>query len=840
MNSRLFDQHELEKQYGADIEITDAVFEKLFNFFDKYNWYLDDRPIASGKDINPDVIGYIFEKYIDERAEMGAYYTQEDITGYIARNTILPYLLQQAKKQCAEAFDKENGTIWKLLKTYPEKYIYDDVQFGCDIEDSKLPPNIVLGVDATSDLSTKRKDWNTDASEEFALPTETWRETIARRQRFFLLKNKLKKGKITDIADLITHNLNIEKLILDTLQYHEGSDFISAFYSAITGRQQQKGKNVESQRGISILDPACGSGTFLLAAIGVLEPLYTVCINRMREFVEEDDIVSKKKKRKPVKYKFFCNVLDEMAIHNNEQYWIYRNIILSNLFGVDFMPEAVEVAKLRLFLKLAAAAEMDEDKPNMGLELLPDIDFNIRAGNSLIGFINMEDFTQQNAKVSQNLNMIKKEAASVGGSYSHFVNAQSGGVISDIGSKKFKESKTELQDKLKKLNELLDQYLGNFYDCSQEIGEQSNKKFISWKKSHKPFHWATEFYEIMEGDGFDVVIGNPPYLAIRKKDPYKILGYKTRKSNALHAAFMERSHALLNQSSTMGLIVPMSLTSTKRMEIVQEILESDHQVYYSNYSWRPGKLFEKVNLALSIFLCLPKQTDKRSVYSTRYIKWTSKSRDQIFTTLYYLFLNPKRIDYWIPKINDKIELSILSKWLKVDSNIGRFVGVSSDKIYYRGAGGLYWKVFTNFPPKFYKIGDPTALNSAEQHFLVADKNIVSSLIATLSSNIFWWYYTIVSDVYNLSRDNIYQFRIPEEALNDNDLLDLGVQYLKDIKKNSTMLTRKQTETQQFNIIKSKKIIDEIDKVLAKHYNFSEEELDYIINYDIKYRMNKRK
>ncbi len=145
LNGGLFDQHALEKEYGADIKIADDAFEKLFEFFDKYNWYLDNSPIASGKDINPDVIGYIFEKYINERAKMGAYYTQEDVTGYIARNTILPYLLQQVKKKCAEAFDKENGTIWNLLKNSPEKYIYDDARFGCNIEDNKIPPEIISG-----------------------------------------------------------------------------------------------------------------------------------------------------------------------------------------------------------------------------------------------------------------------------------------------------------------------------------------------------------------------------------------------------------------------------------------------------------------------------------------------------------------------------------------------------------------------------------------------------------------------------------------------------------------------------------------------------------------------
>ena len=72
---------------------------------------------------------------------------------------------------------------------------------------------------------------------------------------------------------------------------------------------------------------------------------------------------------------------------------------------------------------------------------------------------------------------------------------------------------------------------------------------------------------------------------------------------------------------------------------------------------------------------------------------------------------------------------------------------------------------------------------------------------------------------------------------------LGQRYLEDMVSNSTMLVRQQkqtgrTETQSFEIKKSKPIIDEIDRVLAEHYGFTEEELDFIINYDIKYRMGR--
>jgi len=85
------------------------------------------------------------------------------------------------------------------------------------------------------------------------------------------------------------------------------------------------------------------------------------------------------------------------------------------------------------------------------------------------------------------------------------------------------------------------------------------------------------------------------------------------------------------------------------------------------------------------------------------------------------------------------------------------------------------------------------------------------------------------------------FKFDNHAIKDIALLELGKKYLNDLKKNSTMLQRIQkgkgaTETQSFKISLSKPIIDEIDKVLAKHYGFTEEELDFIINYDIKYRM----
>lgn len=117
LNGGLFLPHQIEERYGTAITIPDAAFAKLFSFFDKWRWHLNERPGENEREIDPDVLGYIFEKYINQK-QMGAYYTKEDITGYICRNTIIPAL-----------FDKANLGLDLLdLPRTIESYIYPAVK----------------------------------------------------------------------------------------------------------------------------------------------------------------------------------------------------------------------------------------------------------------------------------------------------------------------------------------------------------------------------------------------------------------------------------------------------------------------------------------------------------------------------------------------------------------------------------------------------------------------------------------------------------------------------------------------------------------------------------------
>ena len=810
LNGGMFDQHQIERDYQG-IDIDDAAFGRLFNFFDKWRWHLDTRISASGKDINPDVLGYIFEQYINDRAQMGAYYTKEDITEYIGRSCILPFLLDKVTCNTPKAFAPK-GEVWTMLQQSSHRYVFDAVKQGYTQDwPTLIPENIALGLDTTQpNLLERRRDWNTRTPEPFALPTEIWRETIERLQRCEALLRKISQGEIHEVNHFITHNLDIRRFTQDLLEQTDDHLLVAHFYHAL----QQ----------ITILDPTCGSGAFLFAALNILEPLYETCISRMEEFNQQNP-------------RLFKEELAEIALkyRSNIQYFIYKSIILRNLYGVDIMAEAVEIAKLRLFLKMVAVVEVDRRAPNLGLDPLPDIDFNIRCGNTLVGYASEEEvvkayrsdfFTAATFREPMEVEMTKVSKA-----YEHFRHIQ---LFQHEDMVEFKEAKEELRTRLNAFTEQLNRQMYSTHLAGAEFKQEAYEDYLA---SHQPFHWFAEYYQIIHGnEGFDVIIGNPPYLE-RKQIHYLLSEYRTLDSNAVHAYCIERSLRLLSSEGTISMIVPLAIVCTQRMVVLQNLLEN-RIVWYSNFAWRPAKLFDAVNRALTIFVA--HKIGGKHVYTSPYRKWSSDSRDVLFQLQSYEQYNGARKPFWIPKLRTNIETEILAKVLAANSTLPSHIGASENYLYYRTTGGLYWKVFTNFSPIFLCNGQE-GKSSRETKIAFQNDDYPSLFVALLSSNLFWWWYTITSNLRDLNPSDLNGFHFSERVLNDKKLYSLSEEYLSSLKSNSTMLIREQkgkgtTQTQSFKIKLSKPIIDEIDKVLAKHYGFTEEELDFIINYDIKYRM----
>ncbi|NUO82766.1 SAM-dependent methyltransferase, partial [candidate division KSB1 bacterium] len=161
LNGGLFQPHQIEERYGDRIRIADTAFVKLYDFFGQWHWHLDERPLRNDKEINPDVLGYILEKIVNQK-QMGAYYTKEDITEYIGKNTIIPFLFDAAEKKCPNAFaeaSQSTASIWSLLWDNPDRYIYEAVKKGVR---QPLPNNIAAGITEVPN----RGDWNNRAAEE--------------------------------------------------------------------------------------------------------------------------------------------------------------------------------------------------------------------------------------------------------------------------------------------------------------------------------------------------------------------------------------------------------------------------------------------------------------------------------------------------------------------------------------------------------------------------------------------------------------------------------------------------------------------------------------------------
>ncbi len=805
LNGGMFDEHQLERDY-ADIDICDEAFIRLFNFFDTWRWHLDTRITASGKDINPDVLGYIFEQYINDRAQMGAYYTKEDITEYIGKNCIIPFLIDKTAEKSEKAFAPD-GFVWQTLRESGDRYIYDAVKKGYSKDWMlQIPENIAIGIDTTKpDLLERRSAWNTKTAEKFALPTEIWRETIERLQWCESILNKIQNGEITHINDFITYNLDIRSFAYDLIRNTEDHLFVLHFYKAL--------------QGVTILDPTCGSGAFLFAAMNILEPLYEVCIERMQEFHAQNPL-------------WFKAELEEISnkYRSNIQYFIFKSIILRNLYGVDIMVEATEIAKLRLFLKMVAVVEVDKRADNLGLDPLPDIDFNIRCGNTLVGYATEEelnrDLTWGDIFANQEFKeKVEQEMQLVAMAYETFKHVQ---FTQEEDMATFKQAKWDLKQRLASLNELL----------NRRMHASTGLPYDKWLSSHQPFHWLAEFYQIIKGNGgFDVIIGNPPYVVYTKKcsesrkaiaDIYKLTNYSTLNCNNLYAFVIERSMNLLSQQKRIGMIVPLSFGAAKNMSSLRNLFLKEC-FYVSSYEIRPSKLFDGAKGAeqrLNIFIS--HSFNYPSIKTTNVQRWNANQRNLLFQNLHYenSFINER-----IWRISSKIEIPIYKKYV---TNKPLNYEISNDTkhcIHYRSAGLRYWIIFVRngFNTESASNKCKSFNNSQKADFYMA----------ALNSNLYWWYYSLNYDMFNQTDANILDFRLSYDA--KNELNKFATLLEDDLNKNKTLLITNKKDgntniSYAYNKKLSKFIIDKIDKILAKHYGFTEEELDFIINYDIKYRM----
>lgn len=664
--------------------IPGAAFERLLAFFGQYRWQLDEQPPQAPNTLTPHILGYLLERQIDQK-QHGAYYTDDEVTAYIAATTLIPWLLDAVRARCA-AFD---DVAWALLAAAPGRYIFPAMRHGAGLP---LPPDVAAGC---ADVR-KRGAWNQFAPPSHALPNETWRDVVARRQRYDGTRATLIGGAVRDVNACITLNLDLQQFAHDIIM-RAPADVVRVFWRALTG--------------VHVLDPTCGSGAFLLAAMRVLQPLYRACMERLDATTEP---------------------------FPNRAAFIVHSIISNNLHGVDLMPEAVAMCKLRLLLQFIAQIAPADD-----LAALPVPVLRVQCGNVL----------EQNPVHHRGTEDAARNGTSQPGDPGGFV-----------------------------------------------------------VKNH-----------------YDVIIGNPPYVPYKAGQQDAMRGYRTARCGNLYAPVVERALMLLRHGGRMGMIVPIGSVSTGAMGALQALYQQ-HTHWHSHFAVRPGKLFDGVDMNLTITL-LHKSGAPRS-FSTGYRRWSNRApsdRPFLFSTLTYAE-RPRDVPAAspFPKHGSALEWQILARMAGHGRVLRDYVVADGTPLFYH-SGGRYWR-----KALFMK-------RSSHYKPICVVPAVAPVVFALLNSQLFYWYWICQSNCMDVVAREV--LNLPVFALEEADstpFVEAMQRVLAAYDAGSTQRARRGAiiHGDEINVTmrRARPAIAMLDNLLARCYGFSEEEADFILNYDIKYRM----
>ncbi len=405
----------------------------------------------------------------------------------------------------------------------------------------------------------------------------------------------------------------------------------------------------------------------------------------------------------------------------------------------------------------------------------------------------------------------------------------------------FRTAKETLEGILKSLRSQLDRFLAGQYDQKNLKNETA---FQKWKQSHEPFHWFVEFYGIMNGGGVDVIVGNPPYVEYKDvKLTYRIKGFETELCGDLYGYTMERAYRISSTGQWLGMIVPISIFGLDGFSSLQSLTRSCFSnVWCSFYSNRPSQLFDGAQKRLTILIG-ERGVAESTFFTSRYHRWLKSEFDTLFKGQleYGCNSSPFRIfSSSLEKIGSDIQTKCLEKITARSSALEIDLQKRSDyPVYYTRKFG-YFLAFLDTPPKVRSIQTGAKLLPTElKEFWFSSPKAQAAAIGALSSSCFFWFWNVLSDCRNLNRRDLTAFPWAASKMDTESLTKLskaGGLYLKKLRTTSHEMEKSGLFLETFEYRKSKVQLDEIDTILASHYGFTPEELDFIINYDIKYRM----
>ncbi|EGS2271231.1 class I SAM-dependent DNA methyltransferase [Campylobacter coli] len=441
---------------------------------------------------------------------------------------------------------------------------------------------------------------------------------------------------------------SITKVVLDKFnaQFDLNAKDISELRKSL--RKEDKKAQKELLNSIKICDPAVGSGHFLVSALNVMLSIYDELNLFNEEFyleVQNDEILITNHKGEFIKYKRPKTPKDKAHLIQQELFHTKKDIIENNLFGVDINPNSCEITKLRLWIELLKHSfyQSFDDENYHDLKTLPNIDINIKCGNSLVSYFETGKSLNHYPNIKERINKYKRIVKD----YKEGFYTDKSHINQEIKNLKISFKNFCFADKFKKemksFNDKCEKYskkYGNFLAVDDENlkffvsanltlfdfdEKEAIKEFANLKKeydnifnleSNHPFEWRFEFPEILDDDGnfkgFDLIIGNPPYIRqeeLKELKPHLAKNYKVYKGTSdIYTYFYELGFNVLKENGILSFITSNKYTRAGYGEALREFLLKNVKVL--EYTDLNGiKVFDSATVDTSI-LCFEKSKSK--------------------------------------------------------------------------------------------------------------------------------------------------------------------------------------------------------------------------------------
>ncbi|RTI76504.1 type IIG restriction enzyme/methyltransferase [Campylobacter jejuni] len=410
---------------------------------------------------------------------------------------------------------------------------------------------------------------------------------------------------------------SITKVVLDKFnaQFDLDAKNINELRKSL--RKEDKKAQKELLNSIKICDPAVGSGHFLVSALNVMLSIYDKLNLFDEEFyleVQNDEILITGRKGKFIEYKRPNTPKDKAHLIQQELFHTKKDIIENNLFGVDINPNSCEITKLRLWIELLKHSfyQSFDDENYHDLKTLPNIDINIKCGNSLVSYFETGKSLNHYPNIKERMGKYKRIVKD----YKEGFYTDKSHINQEIKNLKISFKNFCFADKFKKemksFNDKCEKYskkYGNFLAVDDENlkffvsanltlfdfdEKEATKEFANLKKeydnifnleSNHPFEWRFEFPEILDDDGnfkgFDLIIGNPPYI---KENDNKELFTNTKKLRTYQGKmdiwyhFVGRGFDILKNNGYLAFIATNNWVTNSGAKKLRNIVLEESQI----------------------------------------------------------------------------------------------------------------------------------------------------------------------------------------------------------------------------------------------------------------------